>query len=98
VSTWYFLPHCAGMVVRLSASVHPYYLTQKAERVKSHLQVILAMCRINYTMGRHAARNPVRMMRPDGINVARSAVGVLRATFNKSCPEIRNGKATDLER
>jgi UDP-N-acetyl-D-galactosamine dehydrogenase len=80
------------MVVAHCSGVHPYSLTHKAEQVGDHPQEILAGRRMNEPMVRYAARPVVRMMRRNGINVARRAAGVLGVTFKEACPDIRNGK------
>jgi len=82
--------HCIG--------VDPYYLTHKAEQVGYHPQVILAGRRINDDMARYAARNLIKLMLNNGIDVARSTVGVLGITFKENCPDIRNSKVVDLIR
>ena len=80
--------HCIG--------VDPYYLTHKAEMVGYHPQVILAGRRINDNMARYAARNVIKRMLQNGVDVARSTVGVLGITFKENCPDIRNSKVADL--
>jgi len=59
-------------------------------------QVILAGRRINDNMGRYVARNVIRRMLQNGIDVARSSVGVLGITFKENCPDIRNSKVIDV--
>lgn len=95
-SKWNFLPFRPGMVGGHCIGVDPYYLTHKAEQVGYHPQVILAGRRINDNMARYAARNIVRLMLKNGIDVARSAVGVMGITFKENCPDIRNSKVADL--
>jgi UDP-N-acetyl-D-galactosamine dehydrogenase len=97
-SKWNFLPFRPGMVGGHCIGVDPYYLTHKAEEVGYHPQVILAGRRINDDMARYAARNVVRLMLRNGIDVARSTVGVLGITFKENCPDIRNSKVADLVR
>jgi UDP-N-acetyl-D-galactosamine dehydrogenase len=80
--------HCIG--------VDPYYLTHKAEELGYHPQVILAGRRINDNMARYAARGVIKRMLRNGIDVARSTVGVLGVTFKDNCPDIRNSKVVDL--
>jgi UDP-N-acetyl-D-galactosamine dehydrogenase len=80
--------HCIG--------VDPFYLTHKAEELGYHPQVILAGRRINDNMASYAARNVIRLMLKNGIDVARSTVGVMGITFKENCPDIRNSKAIDL--
>ena len=97
-SKWNFLPFRPGMVGGHCIGVDPYYLTHKAEEVGYHPQVILAGRRINDNMARYAARNVIRLMLKNGIDVARSTVGVQGITFKENCPDIRNSKVADLVR
>lgn len=97
-SKWNFLPFRPGMVGGHCIGVDPYYLTHKAEEVGYHPQVILAGRRINDNMARYAARNFIRLMLQNGIDVARSTVGVMGITFKENCPDIRNSKVADLVR
>lgn len=97
-SKWNFLPFRPGFVGGHCIGVDPYYLTHKAEQVGYHPQVILAGRRINDNMAHYAARNVIKQMLCNGIDVARSKVGVLGATFKENCPDIRNSKVIDLVR
>ena len=96
-SKWNFLPFRPGMVGGHCIGVDPYYLTHKAEEVGYHPQVILAGRRINDNMARYAARNVIRRMLRNGIDVARSTVGVQGITFKENCPDIRNSKGADAQ-
>lgn len=93
---WNFLPFRPGMVGGHCIGVDPYYLTHKAEQVGYNPQVILAGRRINDNMARYVARNLVKKMLNNGINVAESSVTVLGITFKENCPDIRNSKVVDL--
>lgn len=95
-SKWNFLPFRPGMVGGHCIGVDPYYLTHKAEEVGYNPQVILAGRRINDNMARYAARGVIKRMLQNGIDVARSKVGVLGITFKENCPDIRNSKVADL--
>ncbi len=95
-SKWNFLPFRPGFVGGHCIGVDPYYLTHKAEEVGYNPQVILAGRRINDNMSRYAARNLIKRMLVNGIDVARSTVGVLGVTFKENCPDIRNSKVIDL--
>lgn len=97
-SKWNFLPFRPGMVGGHCIGVDPYYLTHKAEEVGYNPQVILAGRRINDNMARYAARNVIKRMLINGIDVARSTVGVMGITFKENCPDIRNSKVADLVR
>lgn len=95
---WNFLPFRPGMVGGHCIGVDPYYLTHKAEELGYHPQVILAGRRINDNMARYAARSVIKRMLQNGIDVARSTVGVMGITFKDNCPDIRNSKVADLIR
>ena len=97
-SKWNFLPFRPGMVGGHCIGVDPYYLTHKAEEVGYNPQVILAGRRINDNMARYAARNVIKRMLKNGIDVPRSTVGVMGITFKENCPDIRNSKVADLVR
>ncbi|CAM4404353.1 hypothetical protein F901_01143 [Acinetobacter dispersus] len=95
-SKWNFLPFRPGLVGGHCIGVDPYYLTHKAEEVGYHPQVILAGRRINDNMARYVARNTIKRMLQNGIDVPRAKVGVLGVTFKENCPDIRNSKVADL--
>jgi len=95
---WNFLPFKPGMVGGHCIGVDPYYLTHKAEALGYNPQVILAGRRINDNMGRYVARNVIRLMLKNSIDVARSTVGVIGITFKENCPDIRNSKVIDMIR
>lgn len=97
-SKWNFLPFRPGMVGGHCIGVDPYYLTHKAEEVGYNPQVILAGRRINDNMARYAAQSIIKRMLQNGIDVARSSVGVLGLTFKENCPDIRNSKVVELIR
>ncbi len=97
-SKWNFLPFRPGMVGGHCIGVDPYYLTHKAEELGYHPQVILAGRRINDNMARYVARNVIRLMLKNGIDVSRSTIGVMGITFKENCPDIRNSKIADLVR
>jgi len=92
------LPFRPGMVGGHCIGVDPYYLTHKAEELGYHPQVILAGRRINDNMARYAARNVIKRMLQNGIDVPRSTIGVQGITFKENCPDIRNSKVADLVR
>lgn len=95
-SKWNFLPFRPGMVGGHCIGVDPYYLTHKAEELGYHPQVILSGRRINDNMARYAARNLIKRMLQNGMDVPRSKVGVMGITFKENCPDIRNSKVADL--
>jgi len=93
---WNFLPFKPGLVGGHCIGVDPYYLTHKAQELGYRPQVILSGRAINDNMGRYAARNVIRLMLKNGINVANATVGILGITFKENCPDVRNSKVIDL--
>ncbi len=97
-SKWNFLPFRPGLVGGHCIGVDPYYLTHKAEQVGYLPQVILAGRRINDNMARYVARNTIKLMLKNGMDVPRCRIGVLGITFKENCPDIRNSKIVDMVR
>lgn len=97
-SKWNFLPFRPGLVGGHCIGVDPYYLTHKAESVGYNPQVILAGRRINDNMARYVARNTVKLMLKNGMDVPHCRVGVMGITFKENCPDIRNSKVADMVR
>jgi UDP-N-acetyl-D-galactosamine dehydrogenase len=93
---WNFLPFKPGLVGGHCIGVDPYYLTHKAQELGYRPQVILSGRAINDNMGRYAARNVIRLMLKNGVNVAKATVGVLGITFKENCPDVRNSKVIDV--
>jgi UDP-N-acetyl-D-galactosamine dehydrogenase len=95
---WNFMPFKPGLVGGHCIGVDPYYLTHKAQELGYRPQVILSGRTINDNMGRYAARNVIRLMLKNAINVANATVGVLGITFKENCPDVRNSKVIDIIR
>lgn len=95
---WNFLNFRPGLVGGHCIGVDPYYLTHKAEQLGYIPQVVLAGRRINDNMGRYVARNTIKRMLRNGMDVPRCRIGVLGITFKENCPDIRNSKVADLVR
>jgi UDP-N-acetyl-D-galactosamine dehydrogenase len=97
-SKWNFLPFRPGLVGGHCIGVDPYYLTHKAEQIGYHPQVILAGRRINDNMARYVARNTIKLMLKNEMDVPRCRIGILGITFKENCPDIRNSKIVDMVR
>lgn len=95
-SKWNFLPFRPGMVGGHCIGVDPYYLTHKAEQLGYNPQVILAGRRINDNMSRYVARNTLKLMLRNGLDVPRCRIGILGITFKENCPDIRNSKVAEM--
>ncbi len=93
---WNFINFTPGLVGGHCIGVDPYYLTHKAEELGYTPQVILAGRRINDNMAVYAARNLIKLMLKNGIDVAKSTIGVLGITFKENCPDLRNSKSIEI--
>jgi len=93
---WNFLPFSPGLVGGHCIGVDPYYLTDRAEQVGYHPQVILAGRRINDGMGAWIAQETVKrvLLRP----VFEKRVTILGATFKENVPDLRNTRVLDILR
>jgi UDP-N-acetyl-D-galactosamine dehydrogenase len=47
-------------------------------------------------MGRYVARNTIKLMLKNGVDVPRARIGVLGITFKENVPDTRNSKVADL--
>jgi len=95
---WNFLPFRPGLVGGHCIGVDPYYLTQKAQSLGYHPEIILAGRRLNDDMGRHVASEVVKHMIKKGQRVQNARVLVLGITFKENCPDIRNSRVIDVIR
>ncbi|MBL6752290.1 MAG: nucleotide sugar dehydrogenase [Nevskia sp.] len=93
---WNFLPFRPGLVGGHCIGVDPYYLTQKAQAIGYHPEIILAGRRINDSMGGYVAQQTVRLMTQRGISLVGGRALVMGLTFKENCPDIRNTKVVDV--
>ncbi len=95
---WNFLRFGPGLVGGHCIGVDPYYLTNKAEKLQYHPQVILAGRRINDGMGRYVAQKTIKAMIQAGFNISGSTVSILGLTFKENCRDLRNTRVIDIIR
>jgi UDP-N-acetyl-D-glucosamine/UDP-N-acetyl-D-galactosamine dehydrogenase len=95
---WNFLPFKPGLVGGHCIGVDPYYLAQKAQEAGYHPEIILAGRRLNDEMGAYIAKEVVRLMIHQNINIKSSSILVLGITFKENCPDVRNTKVVDIIR
>lgn len=93
---WNFLPFKPGIVGGHCIGVDPYYLTHKAEQEGYHPQVILAGRKINDSMAQYIAKNIVKRMVKNDIDISNAVIGMFGITFKENCPDIRNSKVLDI--
>jgi UDP-N-acetyl-D-galactosamine dehydrogenase len=95
---WNALGFKPGLVGGHCIGVDPYYLTNAAEKLGYHSQIILNGRRVNDSMGAFVADAAVRQMIAAGKAPAKSAVYILGITFKENCPDTRNSKVYDIIR
>jgi len=95
---WNFLPFRPGLVGGHCIGVDPYYLTQKAQSVGYHPEVVLAGRRINDGMGCYIVGHTVREMIARDIPVKGSRALVMGLAFKENCPDLRNTRVVDIIR
>lgn len=95
---WNALGFKPGLVGGHCIGVDPYYLTNAAEKLGYHSQIILNGRRVNDSMGAFVADAAVRQMIAAGKAPAKSKVFILGITFKENCPDTRNSKVYDIIR
>jgi UDP-N-acetyl-D-glucosamine/UDP-N-acetyl-D-galactosamine dehydrogenase len=95
---WNFLPFRPGLVGGHCIGVDPYYLTHKAQSVGFHPEIILAVRRLNDSMGAYVVNQLVKCMTQRRILAQGSRVLVLGLSFKENCPDLRNTRVLDIVR
>ena len=93
---WNFLPFKPGLVGGHCIGVDPFYLTQKAESVGYHPQVILSGRKINDQMGQYVAQKVIKLLGAKRKLSSSSNVLILGFTFKENCPDTRNTRVIDI--
>ncbi len=95
---WNFLKFNPGLVGGHCIGVDPYYLSQKAQEVGYHPEIILSGRRLNDSMGKYIASETVKLMLKNRVDLRDSNVLILGFTFKEECPDFRNTKVIDIIR
>lgn len=93
---WNALGFKPGLVGGHCIGVDPYYLTNAAEKLGYHSQIILNGRKVNDSMGKFVADAAVKQMIEAGQAPKKSTVLVLGITFKENCPDSRNSKVVDI--
>jgi UDP-N-acetyl-D-galactosamine dehydrogenase len=93
---WNFLRFSPGLVGGHCIGVDPYYLSQKAQEVGYHPEIILAGRKLNDGMGEYIAHEVIKLMVKKDIPVKNAEVLVLGITFKENCPDVRNTRVVDI--
>ncbi len=95
---WNFLPFRPGLVGGHCIGVDPYYLTHKAQSIGYHPEIILAVRRLNDSMGSYVVTQLIKAMTQRRIHVQGSRVLVMGLAFKENCPDLRNTRIVDIVR
>lgn len=94
---WNFLDFRPGLVGGHCIGVDPYYLTQKAQSIGYHPEIILAGRRINDSMSKDVSTRFIKALIQSNSISENNRVLLLGVTFKENCPDIRNSKVFDLK-
>ena len=95
-SKWNALGFKPGLVGGHCIGVDPYYLTNAAERLGYHSQIILNGRKVNDSMGAFVADATIKQMIEAGLAPKKASVVILGITFKENCPDFRNSKVVDI--
>ncbi len=93
---WNALGFKPGLVGGHCIGVDPYYLTNAAEKLGYHSQIILNGRQVNDSMGSFVADAAIKEMIEAGMAPKKATVVVLGITFKENCPDTRNSKVVDI--
>ena len=93
---WNALGFKPGLVGGHCIGVDPYYLTNAAEKLGYHSQIILNGRQINDSIGVFVADAAIKEMIEAGKAPKKATVIVLGLTFKENCPDTRNSKVIDI--
>ena len=93
---WNALGFKPGLVGGHCIGVDPYYLTNAAEKLGYHSQIILNGRQVNDSMGAFVADAAIKQMIEANKAPKQSTVVILGITFKENCPDTRNSKVVDI--
>ncbi len=93
---WNALGFRPGLVGGHCIGVDPYYLTNAAEKLGYHSQIILNGRKVNDSMGSFVADAAIKEMIEAGMAPKKATVVILGITFKENCPDTRNSKVVDI--
>ena len=93
---WNALGFKPGLVGGHCIGVDPYYLTNAAEKMGYHSQIILNGRQVNDSMGGFVADAAIKEMIEAGMAPKKATVVILGITFKENCPDTRNSKVVDI--
>ena len=93
---WNFHYYKPGLVGGHCISVDPYYLSYKAKKNNFNTKLILSGRQINESMGKYVAKNVIKLLSNNKVNLSTARVGILGFAFKDNIPDIRNTKILQI--
>ena len=93
---WNALGFKPGLVGGHCIGVDPYYLTNAAEKLGYHSQIILNGRQVNDSIGSFVADAAIKEMIEAGMAPKKATVVIMGLTFKENCPDTRNSKVVDI--
>lgn len=93
---WNFIKLQPGLVGGHCIGVDPYYLLQKANEYNYAPDMMRSAREINNSMAGFVCSQIIDQMALNSIDVPKSKVLILGASFKEDCPDIRNTKVVEL--
>lgn len=93
---WNFIKLQPGLVGGHCIGVDPYYLLQKANEYNYAPDMMRSAREINNSMAGFVCSQIIDNMAMNSIDVPRSKLLILGASFKEDCPDIRNTKVVEL--
>ena len=93
---WNALGFKPGLVGGHCIGVDPYYLTNAAEKLGYHSQIILNGRQVNDSMGAYVADAAIKEMIEAGMAPKKATIVIMGLTFKENCPDTRNSKVIDI--
>ncbi len=93
---WNFLKFSPGLVGGHCIGVDPYYLIFKAREYGYEPALLTAARAVNDDMGFYVARNIIKLMAKNNLNIPGANILVMGITFKENVADIRNSKVADI--
>ena len=93
---WNALGFKPGLVGGHCIGIDPYYLTNAAEKLGYHSQIILNGRKVNDSIGAFVADAAIKEMIEAGLAPKKATVLIMGLTFKENCPDTRNSKVVDI--
>lgn len=93
---WNFSQYKPGFVGGHCIGVDPYYLVHKSLEFGYYPEIIMASRIVNESMPKYVCSHIIQLMIKKGINISKSRLLVLGASFKDNSTQIKNTKTADL--